>query len=1107
MIKNSPRCIALRLLIVLWFAAVCRVSFCQNEEPWKKEQKKNEEVFLCGAADLYVDWNVTFGALHRRAVKVNTTATKILQNLELYKNSSGVEKLANSAIQTVKDVINNTRRALIVSRGFMDGIERDFFNAFEAVKDYPENFTFGHSNWERDGKRESEILKFFKNVTMLFVECKNRTGENVTIDLLEQEVMNEVDNETTNLTKWEEKRKTKWNVSLTNATTWLKHMQNYTYNHSTGTAKRTVNIWAYNVTAWDTIKKDCYRIAYNCSNSSTVSTIVNSSRLNILRHLQDIANQSTANDSLKENGCEGAHELFQSTVSTGFNEVENNGSKLEEMCKKLNETLQNHTCTTKRTSVEWMRHRFNITVPEMIERLSKSLIHLMSAEKLVMGTFTDLFTSRREALCNETHVVRQMNNTFDTMAAHDVLWKADIKFANSSLVSADRNISEAKNKSDAALKLVSEAQVVTSGHLKVYSDAHEALSSVKSAENASVIAKGVALVLIGKAESEQKEVEKVRSELGAARDEKKSRLEAISKNFSDALEHAKNDFAHDANVCGESDFVAPNVSIYVAEAVFAQLMAVNFSADSTNGDKLLERCTQKVKAMREFVKEIALHSNATRDNASQALQNAIVAESKSKEVEKNAIDVVKGEINKKRNEICAAEGNMIALSGKVGELERQLENHYKNLSALGELSKETMNRALVVVQNCTAAAAIAMEAVITVLGTTDETGHVVDANSSCEKAFVNVTNEDGAVQRVLSDTKTTKAHVEQMHGVVNTSLAVGKSQLEQMKGNFTALSEFTNSGHFASVNSPCSPVTTGPKLSLRNATEIYTKLRNFPTFNASRIEESLTSFGNVVSGISSNLDIAVKHHKGAAGNAKHAETKAKEVEKETRAVLEKALEKQRKKLCGTVKQLTEINGNTTVLQKEASLVRESANVHWKRAVTAGLDAEEAAARAVAAEPHAFEATSRYQMTSDTARNTRIDAGRVIKNATFSLHSNKERIRKINSKFAATIRAISSQQCEYKVDVCKSAVVCNVTSDLEKSLRDIRNLTALMNITVEKEALTRLSLSEKNVKELMQETSRRANATEAAAAAALNAAEDSKCTPLYLQLLHVVDNLS
>ncbi|KAH8616198.1 hypothetical protein ERJ75_000503100 [Trypanosoma vivax] len=131
----------------------------------------------------------------------------------------------------------------------------------------------------------------------------------------------------------------------------------------------------------------------------------------------------------------------------------------------------------------------------------------------------------------------------------------------------------------------------------------------------------------------------------------------------------------------------------------------------------------------------------------------------------------------------------------------------------------------------------------------------------------------------------------------------------------------------------------------------------------------------------------------------------------------------------------------------------------------------------------------------------------MKNAAASLLANEEHIRRINDKFTFAVVAVSSRNCGTETDVCSVTVVCNVTSSLEESLREIQNLTALMNITVEKEALTRLSLSEKSVKELVQETSRRANATEAAAAAALNAAEGSECTPLYLQLLHVVDNFS
>ncbi|CCD20036.1 hypothetical protein, conserved in T. vivax [Trypanosoma vivax Y486] len=651
------------------------------------------------------------------------------------------------------------------------------------------------------------------------------------------------------------------------------------------------------------------------------------------------------------------------------------------------------------------------------------------------------------------------------------------------------------------------AQNITNVVSTKFDETKSAGGDVKSAESAAAVARHMALELIIKGKSEQKEMEKVRDELDAARKKKGSHLEAISKNFSSALTSAQGS-GNIKHVCDASNFVAPNVSIYVAENVFAQLVAVNFSADSTSDDELLGNCTQKVEVLKGIVKKIGVHSNATRDNASQAWQHAILAESKSKEAEERAIQFVKNETNKKWSEIRAAKGNMTALSGKVVELVKQRDHLYKNLSVVAELSNKTMNKALVAVRNCTAAAAIAMEAMITVLKTTNETGRVVDANSSCAKAFGNVINEDGAVQRVLRDTETTKAHVEQMHGDVNTSLAAGRSQLEQMKGNFTALFKFTNDGHLVSFDSARFPANINVlKLSLENATKIYAKLRSITAFNASRIEESLTSFGNVVAGISSNLTIAVAHQKGAADNVTLAETRAKEVEKETRAVLKKALEKQRARLYDTVKQLTEINNRTTALQKEAIAVRESVAAQLKRASAANQRAEDAVTRAVAAEPHAAEATAQYQLTGESFRNARIDAKHLVKNAAASLRANEEHIKKINANFTYAVKAVSSHHCKTEINVCKSAVACNVTSGLEESLREIQSLTALMNITLEEEALTRLSLSDKNVKELMQETSRRASAAEAAAAAALKAAEGSKCTPLYLQLLRAVDNRS
>ncbi|KAG8342004.1 hypothetical protein TRVL_07168 [Trypanosoma vivax] len=856
--KNSLHCIALRLLTILWFAAVCRASFCQKEEDLVKGMKKEEEVFLCGAADLYVEWDATFGALQKRAEKVNSTATKILQNTRLYKKNSGVGNLANSAIQMVKDVINSTRRALVVNRGFMDGIERDFFNAFEAVKDKPDDFTFGHSNGVYNGKRESEILDFFKNVTKLFSKCKaNKTGENVTIDSLEKRIMAEVDNATTNLTLWEEKRKTEWNTALVNVTTWLEQMQSY--NH-TETRK---NVWKNRVSIRDIIIEDCDKIHQNSSKGSTVQNIIDSAYMNVMRHLDDIANKTVVNNSLEENGCNSMHDLFQENISgVVFGNVTKSKDKIKEICKKLNETSKNHTCTANRTSVEWLRHRFNTTVPEMIESLKKSLTHLIEAEKLVVGTFADLFVSRREVLCNETRVMNKMNSTFDMMVESDASFEEAVKSSNASLVSADRNIAQARNKSDAALKRASMAQKITKAVSTKFNGTKGTSDVVKADERAVKVSKEAVRQVISKTETSREELKKVRGELDAARKKKGSHLETILKNFSSALTSAQSRENIDANMCNVSSFVAPNVSIYAAEAVFAQLVAVNISEDSTSDDKLLGNCTRKMETLGRLVKEIGVYSNATRDNASQALVNAIVAEAKAEEADAMA-----------------------------------------------------------------------------------------------------------------------------------------------------------------------------------------------------------------------------------------------------RGALKEALEKQRRELCDTVKQLTEINGNMTVLQKEASTVRESVVAQLKRASTATQHAEDAATRAVAAEPHAVEATAQYQLTGEAVRNTRIEAKRVAKNAAASLLANEEHIKKINNNFTSAMKAVTSHNCTTETDICKSAVVCNVTSDLEKSLGEIQSLTALMNITVVKEALTRLLLSDKNVKELMQETSRRANAAEAAAAAALKAAEGSECTPLYLQLLHVVDNFS
>ncbi|KAG8340929.1 hypothetical protein TRVL_08239 [Trypanosoma vivax] len=138
---------AARLLLLLCCCmGTCRVTCSQNKETWKTNRKKREKIFLCGASDLYVRWNVTFSALQKRAENVREAAHKVLDNRQLYKNETETMLVSGDAISKVAHVLSNTSRALNVSCGFMDGTERDFFNAFEAIKGNPEKYFYGHSN-------------------------------------------------------------------------------------------------------------------------------------------------------------------------------------------------------------------------------------------------------------------------------------------------------------------------------------------------------------------------------------------------------------------------------------------------------------------------------------------------------------------------------------------------------------------------------------------------------------------------------------------------------------------------------------------------------------------------------------------------------------------------------------------------------------------------------------------------------------------------------------------------------------------------------------------------------------------------------------------------
>ncbi|CCD18691.1 hypothetical protein, conserved in T. vivax, (fragment), partial [Trypanosoma vivax Y486] len=455
---------AFGLLLLLFCCVVtCRVTCGQNNNNKKsiQDQKEREKLFLCGASDLYVRWNVTFGALQKRAENVSATAKKMWDNRQLYKNETEAESVASDAISKVTYVLSNTSKALNVSRGFMDGIERDFFNAFEAIKDKPDKYVYGHSNLNDEvmSKRTSEVLAFFKDISKLYTDCKNKSALNVTVESLEREVMTEVDNVSNDLSKWKDQQVAEWETAQKKVPVWLENMKNYTEN--SGSSGRT-NIWQYNVTIWDIIKKDCNRVHKNHHSDTYLrENIIDSSRLNLLRHLDDIANNATTESSIMENGCKSMYEHFRGHVSFIYEKKPKKEELVKELCKELDEKiLKMENCTVNRTSVQWIEYRFNKTVHEMIERLNNTLTQLIGSEKKVLTIVGNTFVNKREAICSDSTRLRNMNVTLSGFENERSSAVSSINALNASIVKAQSETAKALGSSLAAMVNISLIEMV-----------------------------------------------------------------------------------------------------------------------------------------------------------------------------------------------------------------------------------------------------------------------------------------------------------------------------------------------------------------------------------------------------------------------------------------------------------------------------------------------------------------------------------------------------------------------------------------------------------------------------------------------------------------------
>ncbi|CCD21116.1 hypothetical protein ERJ75_000080300 [Trypanosoma vivax] len=384
----------------------------------------------------------------------------MLESGQLYVNETEAVSVSGDAISKMAHVLSNTSRALNVSRGFMDGTGRDFFNPFEAIKDDPNTYVYGHSNQNDEVmlKRASEVFAYFKNISKLYTDCNNKSGSNATVKSLEKKVMAGVDIVGNDLSTWNNQQVAQWKAAQENVPTGLGNMKNYTET----SVKRVTNIWHYNVTIWDIIEKDCNRVhKTNSSGSSVGEKIVNSSRLNILRHLDDIANNATTESSIMENGCDTMYEHFRGYTSIINKQDAEKKRLLNDLCEKMekqSKTMKN--CTVNRTSLRWLEHRFNETVREMVERMNNSLTQLIDVEKEVLTKVGAMVVSKRDAICNDSKRLKSMNVTLRDVENKKLSDASSIYDLNASIAKAQSEAAKALGSSLASMGNISLIEMV-----------------------------------------------------------------------------------------------------------------------------------------------------------------------------------------------------------------------------------------------------------------------------------------------------------------------------------------------------------------------------------------------------------------------------------------------------------------------------------------------------------------------------------------------------------------------------------------------------------------------------------------------------------------------
>ncbi|CCD18571.1 hypothetical protein ERJ75_000873800 [Trypanosoma vivax] len=827
------------------------------------------------------------------------------------------------------------------------------------------------------------------------------------------------------------------------------------------------------------------------------------------RHLRDVVN-SSINNSIVENGCKEMHLVVVNVLggsAVGL-ATEVPREKVKTVCDALlNETLKNVNCTSAKTSAQWMKDRLEVAVSEVAGLLHKSLTDLLAAELVVKEAFGDVVNGIREALCMENHRIERAGESLNEAEKQAASVAERATYVHRTVVSTAAKVSETLGKSKEAMKNALKAEELTSNSLietGATKRAHDA--SVSSAESV-IMANKSCESLVQSLTAKRIQMTTSKNKLEAVLQGRKNAFNEQKQKFFGALNVTSwEQFSTNEGICNGRGFDVPALSVSATFDAILKLQDIPAFCDNVEMNKSLQVCEEEMSAMVKLSTELDAQSKWVNESATSATASARAAWENSLNATRSAVKFVRNKIKEKRDALCQQKQQLVAFDADINLMQRQKEELSGNVSGSVLAARKVLSAAREAFKKCSGALQVHAEAAR--VAWPANTMRAIEGDTpNCTESFANVSLVIKKVEEAAVAANKTLMQTGEKHLQLGSLLSKGKANFSTTETRFAQMLEGVDSWKRVPSQSLCdaSELDLGA-ITFENLTFVTERLNEMELFSLSGVNVGVRNYRALMGEAAADANAVTERAKQAEVSAKSTEQAAEEAEERAKAALKRALAKQQGDICEAVKRLRELNRNTTVLVGRAKAMRESASVFNKQAAAARKNAEEAAARAAAAEAYAAVAVREHAKTYSVVKDVTKSLRLVEKSPVAGVVWNEQRIQKISSFFNDALQNVSNSQCQKVTNVCAAATGCDITLPLDESLAQVNALTSLANITSERNAFARLALSDRSIAGLLEEAGKRMSTTQAAAAAALRIAEDAKCTPMYLQMFHIMQRL-